>query len=137
MLIEERARYAVQLASLIEEGSDIIYVDETTFNTHLRAKRTYMYPECPVNIEISNRRLSGVTLFGAIGSCLQKPVFMTGRSTNSLEFREFLLKIIEQLPAGMPKSYLVHDGARAHYSNISRDLIDTHFHRLALPPYSC
>lgn len=96
-----------------------------------------MYPECPVNIEVSNRRLQGVTLFGAIGTCLSKPVFMTGSSTNSVEFRQFIVELIRHLPRGGPKPYLVHDGARAHYANISKALIETNFHRLAMPPYSC
>ena len=108
----------MQLASLIDDGADIVYVDETTFNTHLRATRTYLYPEHPVNIEVSNRRLHGVTLYGAIGPCLSQPVFMTAESTNKFAFLQFMLLVVDNLLPDRPngKPYLVHDGHRAHYA---------------------
>lgn len=122
---------------MIEGGADIIYVDETTFNTHLRSARTYLYPQHPVNIEVSNNRLHGVTLFGAIGSSLSKPVFMTAVSTNKDAFFEFMKLVVQNLLPGRSKPYLVHDGHRSHYAVISRELIEANFTRLPMPSYSC
>ena len=86
-----------------------------------------MYPDHPVTIELSNKRYSGVTLYGAIGNCLYQPVYMTGVSTNSNEFKLFIEKIIAQIRPGRQLPYLVHDGHRAHYSLVSRALIEAHF----------
>jgi len=68
------------------EKSEIVYMDETTFNFHLRNRRVWSYNDERIEKPISNTRFSGVTLFGAIGKCLKHPVFMTAESTTSKSF---------------------------------------------------
>ena len=68
------------------EKSEIVYMDETTFNFHLRNRRVWSYNEERIEKPISNTRFSGATLFGAIGKCLKHPVFMTAESTTSKSF---------------------------------------------------
>ena len=68
------------------EKSEIVYMDETTFNFHLRNRRVWSYNDERIEKPISNTRFSGVKLFGAIGKCLKHPVFMTAESTTSKSF---------------------------------------------------
>ena len=41
----------------------------------------------------------GTTVYGAIGDCLESPVFILGESTNKAEFGAFLLKVKAKLKA--------------------------------------
>jgi hypothetical protein len=94
-LQKEREVFAVKLGKLIATGADIVYIDETTFNNTLREGRTWQISKTPVELEVNNKRLKGVTLYGAIGYCLNETVYMTGRSTNKEEFGSFLLKVVD------------------------------------------
>ena len=47
----------------------------------MRPPKVWQYPKDPLRHKIPNKRLKGVTLFGAIGSSMTKPVFMTGYGT--------------------------------------------------------
>lgn len=79
------------LARIISvEKKEIVYLDETTFNFHLRNRRSWSYDDERIEKRISNTRFSGVTLFGAIGKSLKHPVFMTAESTTSTSFRAFV-----------------------------------------------
>jgi len=42
---------------------------------------------------INERRIPGLTVFGAISSSLSKPVFMIGKSTNKDEVLQFFKKV--------------------------------------------
>ena len=44
---------------------------------------------------MNNKRLKGVTLYGAIGYFLNETVYMTGRSTKKEKFGSFLLKLVD------------------------------------------
>ena len=69
-----------------------------------------------MNFSISNKRHSGVTLYGAIGKCLKHAVFMTAASTNSVSFLEFLENVVQAFRASDNKPYLIVDNHRAHHS---------------------
>ena len=81
---QQRSDFAMYLARKIYvEKKEIVYLDETTFNFHLRNRRVWSYDDERVEKPISNTRFSGVTLFGAIGGSLKHPVYMTAESTTS------------------------------------------------------
>lgn len=77
----EREQYAKQLAQLVYENKRLLYLDETTFNYHMRQTKVWQYQDNSIHqsfkLPLANRRFSGVTVFGCIGNCLKKPVFMS------------------------------------------------------------
>jgi transposase len=126
------------LATHILNGRSIVYIDETTFNVHMRHKRTWQYSELPVKFLMARKRLSGVTLYGAIGNCLTRPQFMTAASTSIDNTEQFLhrltLSIKTQEGAGKP--LLVIDNHSAHRSLKIRGLLAENFDVLWLPTQS-
>ena len=76
-----RLVFAKLLATLINRGKPIIYCDETTYNTwQLKAKSWSLNKNALVHAR-NNKRM-GKTVYGAIGHCLNNPVFKLGRTTN-------------------------------------------------------
>jgi len=68
---------------LMKTGCDIIYMDETTFQAWCNPDRTWMGDgDLRVAAPRNETHLSSATVFGAMGTCLKKPVFMGARSTN-------------------------------------------------------
>ena len=53
-------------------------------------------------------------MYGAIGNCLAKPVFMISKSTNKEDFLSFL-KLLKR-SIGRSKVFFVYDNHRAHMS---------------------
>lgn len=88
-------------------------------------------------MDINSKRLKGVTLYGAIGTCIDKAVFMTGRSTNTEEFVQFLKKIVAEKKPTDKLPYFVYDNAPAHISNLAKPILQESFQAIPLPPYSC
>ena len=82
-----------------------------------------------------------MTVFGAIGTPLSRPLFMVGDSTNEIQFRRFIRRLKERVRtdlAGKKKMpILLLDNASAHKTHISTNLLDTKFSTLFQPPYSC
>ena len=68
----------------------VVYFDEASFNNWMRPNRTWSGVDRPVKMIIQQNRCQGITVFGAIGLNLQKPVFMQGQSTNWEEVMKFL-----------------------------------------------
>ena len=89
-LAVKRIEFAQKLIKQIEDQANIIYVDESSCNSHQRQSKAWSYSAIPVNVKVSKKRFGGVTIFGAIGSCLKRCVFKLGASTNKEEFLEFL-----------------------------------------------
>ena len=81
-----RAKYAETLANVVIDEKPLLYLDESTFHCYLRQSRTWSYKDAPVIFQLSRRRLSGVTLFGAFGNCLKKPFLMTASNTSIESF---------------------------------------------------
>jgi len=65
-----------------------------------------------------------VTLYGAIGSCLKHPVFMTAASTNSESFELFMESVAASIREGIVKPHVIIDNHRAHYSKEVKILFD-------------
>ena len=138
-LLQERLAYAEKLAQLVYSNESIIYFDETSFSNYLRPFKTWQKPNDPLKINMPQKRIGGVTLFGAIGKCLPKPVYMTGKSTNKEEVEKFLRKLIRELGSLNieEKPWLVLDNHRAHFTQQNKRLMALHFRVLPFPSSSC
>lgn len=122
---------------MLNSNESIIYIDETTFNYHLRQSRVWSYRDLSVKLHLAQKRFSGVTLYGAIGHCLNESVFMTGKSTNIEEFKIFIQKVIAALRNPEDKPYLVLDNHSSHRSLQVRRLLEAHFNVCFIPTQSC
>ena len=79
-----------------------------------------------------------MTVYGAIGECLPRAVFMLGKSTNNKEFPEFLRRIRMATPAGpRAKLVIVLDNHKSHHGDSMRTLArNLNFELLYLPTYT-
>jgi hypothetical protein len=64
------------LSKMIKNGEAVVYFDEASFNAWMRSDRTWSHPKHPVKIVINRTRGKGITVFGAIGRVLSRPVLM-------------------------------------------------------------
>lgn len=137
-LRRKRLVFAKLIANLIAEHKPIIYQDETTFHSWLLKAKSWANKESP-NLHARNNKRLGVTVFGAIGACLSRPVFKLGTSTNQAEFREFAREVkLAVLPVYQNrKPIFVYDGAKAHTTRESQRLLKQLFEPLQIPAYSC
>ena len=85
----------------MDKGSSVIYADESTVNNHIRTSKCWAYSNKPVKQILDPKRYGGVTIYEAIGMCLEKPVFTLGESTNKAEFRTFLEAVVENIKPGV------------------------------------
>lgn len=67
----------------------------------------------------------GVTVYGAIGNCLVYPVFKLGGTTNSVEFKRFILDVKDALGSNHvgTKPVFLYDAAKAHIAGTSQKLL--------------
>lgn len=132
----QRAAYARQLAELIASGHPVVYLDETSVHLQMTQRKTWQLEgtQLSATIHAQQQRL---TLYGAIGACIDEQVLMIGQSTNAEEFCDFL----ELLIASVTRSYsgstpvLALDNHRAHHATRTRRHLE-HFRVYWLPPYS-
>ena len=101
----------------------IIYVDETSFAAQAcRVEKTWSSADDPIEVHINNSPQYS-TIYGAIGSALNKAVFMDGTSTNAVEFKKFLEKVLLEVKCqykGSNRPVLVMDNHGAHISKNNR-----------------
>ena len=131
-----RVEYARRLAELVVANAPIVYADETSVHVWMTQSRCWQPRDSPVNVVLNKKRHPGVTVYGAIGSCLKEPVMMLGSSTNAVEFQKFLLLVVEQFQSEKTRPWLVIDNHNAHLDPASRRLIEEHFHPFNIPAYS-
>ena len=62
-------------------------------------------------------RYGGVTIYGAIGNCLSNAVFTFGKSTNKVEFIDFMEEVRQNISSSEIKPYVIIDNHAAHRSN--------------------
>ena len=96
-------------------------MDETSFAAQgqgCRVRKTWSSADDPIEVHINNRP-QYITIFGAIGSALNNAVFMEGKSTNAVEFKQFLMKVLMEVKCGFSGSkrpVLIMDNHGAHTS---------------------
>ena len=90
VLNQERKVYAEILHGIKEEGKPLIYFDETSFDNWDVKTRSWAHKSQALPQLINPVRFKGITVYGACGNILEKPLFMTGKSTNTEETLKFL-----------------------------------------------
>jgi len=82
-----------------------------------------------VTIELNTKRLCGQTVFGAVGRCLKKPVFMLAKSTNIEEVKKFWLVLKKSLKNNYSRAKIpvVLDNHPAHRSKKSMEIMNEYF----------
>ena len=135
-----RKECALAVTSLIMKGYPVIYLDESSFNSHLTQSKAWSFAQNPV-LAITPRKYNAVTVFGAIGSCIKgNGVFMLAESTNAADFAKFLKKIKSSMkaPYKSMKPVLVMDNAAAHKERlVATPTLKSLFTPFFTPPYSC
>ena len=102
---------------------NVVYGDESSFNLWMRPTKTWGRDDGKTKIEINIKRGKSITLYGAIGEMMTKPVFMQGRSTNTDEFCKFL-KLVRQNFSDNSRIYLVLDNHPTHKSVAAKILAE-------------
>ena len=87
--IAARKLFAIKLGNIIATGNPIVYVDETTFHSWMYQHKSWSLVDTPNHHQINNKRYV-ITVYGAIGHCLKKPVYHFSHSTNKEDFQIFL-----------------------------------------------
>ena len=78
---ELRYNFAVRLAELRDKNQILIYIDEASFHLWLKKTHTWTHADRPVRIVLGQDRCKGRTVFGAISTSLNRPVFSIESST--------------------------------------------------------
>lgn len=125
------------LGNLVASHKPLIYMDESTFLSQDRKARSWlrMY-EKPTELAFDNERFV-VTVYGAIGSCLTEPVYMTAKSTNKVDFVKFLRLVKAKQRSPYTKPVLFYDQASAHTSGIGQTFLKEHFMPMRNVAHSC
>lgn len=87
---------------------------------------------------INDKNHRNVTVYGAIGNCLNEPLFKLGKSTNEEDYGKFLhdLKMKVRLDLG-EKPILLYDGHTAHSTKKNLTIMERYFIPINIPPHSC
>ena len=109
--------FAVKLAKMINEPDlNIVYFDEAGFNLWLRHRKTWGLQGRPVKMVLNKIRGKGVTVFGAIGVHMPKPLFVMERTTNAHNFMRFLKRLRRMFADDGRPIHMVLDNHRAHHT---------------------
>ena len=134
----ERSAFARKLDGLQRlDGDQIIYMDQTTFMIWPKPTRTWQLATSTIAAPENKKYLSAVTLFGAVGKCLNGGhLYMQAPSTDTESVKKFLVKLAASLrnPYGR-RPYLVLDNHPAHRSQRLRDEL-SRFTACFQPAYS-
>jgi len=135
---QERREYAQRLQPIIESDKPLIYVDEASFHTWKRLNKTWAPKHEIIHLPIQNTRGEGVTVYGAIGTCLKRAVFTLGDRTTPEGFSELLEQARRQLIGRSgERIYVVADGHQAHKGKAgSAFMAANNFVYLRTPGYS-
>ena len=133
---ERRHAFTLKLANAIRHNCDIIYCDESAFNSFIYQRRTWSYQGEAVNIPINQFRYS-VTALGSIGACIKGNFCMTWSESSCADsFLDHLKTLKRSLRNPALKPLLVLDNARWHIAESVTDYLDKNFRPLWMPSYS-
>ena len=75
----------------------MVWMDSSSFNAWTQRKRIWCNSNDPVKLPRQPKRHAGVTLWGALGRCLNKAVFKTSDSTNQEDYRDFITQVANEV----------------------------------------
>lgn len=140
---ELRDRFALKLAQMVSSGQTVVYMDESSFNAWLRRTKTWFHAKQPVKLVVNSFRGQGITVFGAIGEQMVRPVFMTATGTNQDAVLSFLPRIRSACPHLQSSSFLqlVVDNHTSHHTKaVARECqrlkINLHFQPAYSPEFN-
>ena len=124
------------LANIVANNYPVVYVDESSFGAwENRQRKAWSVRNEPVEVHINNQMYFR-TMFGGIGDCLDEPVFIKGKSTNSEEFRSFIEEVAKHIKIGSKRPVLIMDNSPAHTAKKNRDLLNEYFIPVFMPAHS-
>jgi hypothetical protein len=121
---EQREEFGLYLAELITSGKPIVYLDETSFNFHMRNSRCWQRANSLVTVPLANKRLGGVTVIGAIGSGINGFIYTVAESTSTDSVYAFAKKLCATIGESNTKPYLVLDNHPAHKALKTKQLLE-------------
>ena len=129
----------LELAKLIRDEKPLCYMDESSFNSWMRTRKTFKGARDNIKIVIPKTRTAGITVFGCIGNCIRGGwLHNIAKSTNSSDTKAFFGLI--RASATVPREQeivVVLDNAQAHRGRDTLDYFSTiGIRALFLPPYS-
>ena len=77
-----------------------------------------------------------MTVYGAIGDCLVRPVYYWANRTRQDHYREFLKQVHGAVKPEVGKAFLLYDGHSAHKTKASIKLASRLFHAFSTVPHS-
>ena len=102
----------------------------------MRNNRTWTPPDCSVKWAYPKLRGTGITVFGAISTSFDKPVFMKAPSTNKDAVLKFLPLLRNKFPDPDQKVFVILDNHPSHHTREVVQLAsDLNFEFMFLPPY--
>ena len=118
------------------QSKNIIYIDESSFHSWINSNKSWSMRGHPNNHVIDDGRFA-VTVIGAIGKCLQQPVFELYDKTDEKNFIHFLRLLKSKLPPHIDKPIVFLDNHTAHKTKEVKKLLDRYFIPLMNVPHSC
>ena len=88
-LERERQLFASQIMPLIDAGYPHIFADESAINGFMQPSKVFSQKGTDMRLPLPSQRHSGLTIFGAVGQCLTRPIFQVSPTTNIDEFVSF------------------------------------------------
>jgi transposase len=133
-------RFAIEIGDLVEKDKPIVYFDESSFNMWMRKSKTWMRYNEPIPVVLNKTRGENVTVYGAIGVCLSKALFLQTKVTNEQATINFMKKLREHANKSMKPNEQIHlilDNHAAHHTIEMREVFENlNFIPHFMPPYS-
>jgi len=108
--------FSLHLARLVKERKPLVYFDESSFHMWMRNTRTWTPPDLSVKWVFPKFRGNGITVFGAISTSFDKPVFMSGKSTNKQNVAKFFGLLRKSFADPDEKVFVVLDNHPSHHT---------------------
>ena len=129
--------FSLHLARLIKEKMPLVYFDESSFHMWMRNTRTWTPPDYSVKHAFPKFRGTGITVFGAISTSFEQPVFVKSTSTNKEGVLRFLPLLRKSFVDPDQKVFVVLDNHPSHHTkDVTALAANLNFELMFLPPYS-
>ena len=139
--IELRKEYSLWFNNFfLGDYRKIIFIDETSFNLHLRRTRSRSKIGTRANVMVPTVRGRSISLIASMSiNGMHFYKIVSNSTVNSNIFNDYINELCQYLQdvLNMQEAFLIFDNARIHkYENIERILSTYNFHFKFLSPYS-